>query len=177
MGSVDFVDLAICFGINLGISSLFLFLYSLLKVQPINARVYFTRWFILDDKVSATKCDVPCSIVRQGNVLQCPSCVGLYQRYSAPSATQSTSECLSRTTPKKTSNCNSDTVQHSTTLSSTVRHCSVQYSAGEQNTAWDKTEPHGLAPELGTQPASCLECLSGRPAVSQISSGNESTAG
>lgn len=51
MGAVAFIDLAISFGINFAITCLFLFLYSLFSVQPLNARVYFTTWFMLDEKV------------------------------------------------------------------------------------------------------------------------------
>lgn len=56
MGAISFVDLAISFGINFAITCLFLFLYSLFSVQPLNARVYFTRWFILDEKVRESSC-------------------------------------------------------------------------------------------------------------------------
>ncbi|GJP41199.1 hypothetical protein CLOM_g874 [Closterium sp. NIES-68] len=52
---VTFADLGVSFGINLGVSLVVLFLYSVFSQQPLNARVYYTKWFCLDDKGATEK--------------------------------------------------------------------------------------------------------------------------
>jgi hypothetical protein len=41
--------------INMGLAFLFLFVFSIVRVQPQNARVYFPKWYIKGDRKASTK--------------------------------------------------------------------------------------------------------------------------
>ena len=49
--SLSFTDLAVSFGINIAFVAIFLIAYAILSTQPANARVFYTKWFCIDDKV------------------------------------------------------------------------------------------------------------------------------
>eukprot|EP00897_Mesotaenium_endlicherianum_P000464 jgi/Mesen1/10418/ME000818S09898 len=48
-------DLGVSAAINMGVVLLFLVLYSVFSQQPINARVYFAKWFVMDEEAAAAR--------------------------------------------------------------------------------------------------------------------------